>query len=193
MRMKISRWDSGAVALAAFAAGILFFDVYPSTSSEARIMMSTNVVRASSSFQSLISSVCWLTGICFALHALYNFFFAMCIPCDEEVRQRRMRRGTRSLFIGVACFSFPFVQSALAPWYYDNGYYDPSVRTSISGASLFFWYFAAGFFFAADSTLRASQKLAGTPEAAALKSKSAKYFLFGFVAIAIPAVLSLWS
>jgi hypothetical protein len=196
--MKVSKADSGAVVLAVFFATIFFFDAWPCAPASGMRVMSQNIVQASSSFQSLISTICWLVGFGFAVSGCVKIVRSLGLPVDDPRHAPAWRRGILHLFLGLGSISFPFVQQAFAPPYIPYGYGYNSARiiaqhdSDVKLMSILCWYFCLAFFLNGDLSLREALRLKDDPPAAArLKTKAAIYFLIGFALLAAPALYSL--
>ena len=183
---------------AAVVAAIFVFDVVFSPACEAR-RMSQKIIQASGSFQSLISTVCWLVGAGFALNGLIKIFRASRRLPEDPLHKSLWRRGILYLFLGIGCISFPFVQAAAVtpPAYiFNGGYMSPRIveehGASLKAFSVLCWYFCLAFLLNADVNFRAALRLKGDPAAARLRVKTAIYALMGFAFLAAPAICSFY-
>ena len=200
-RRKNHRHHRRAYLLAAIVAAIFVFDVGLCTPGSSMMYrpMSQNIVQASSGFQSLISTICWLVGMGFILNSCVKIFRACRRPPDDPLHKSLWRRGILYLFLGIGCMSFPFVQAAAVspPAYiFNGGYMSPRIveehGASLKLVSILCWYSCLAFFLNADITFREAQRLKDDPAAvSSLKTKTALYALIGFVLMAAPAVYAL--
>ena len=179
------------IVVAACVCGLYF-----NTPCFAMRMMSQNIVQASSGFQSLISTVCWLVGVGFFINGAIKVFRALRIPVTDPRHTPLWRRGILYLFLGMASFSFPFVQSVMqgsisvAPYGY--GYTSPRIiqahDDTLKIISILCWFFCLTLFLNADISLREALRLKDDPAAAAHKANAAIFFAGGFLLLVAPAV-----
>jgi hypothetical protein len=182
-----------------------FFTFIPSTTHAQGIVYcgrSANVIQASGSFQSLISTVCWLVGFCFFVNGAIKVFRACRIPVDDPRHSPLWRRGILYLFLGMGSFSFPFIQSAMqgsisiAP-YYGSGYVSPRIIQAHDDTqkivSILCWFFCLALFLNADLALREALRLKGDPAAENFKRKAALSFVLAFALLAAPALYAFLS
>jgi hypothetical protein len=160
-------------------------------------VMSQNVIQASGSFQSLISTVCWVVGFGFFINGAIKVFRALRIPVNDPRHTPLWRRGILYLFLGMGSLSFPFVQSAMqgsisiAPTY-GYGYTSPRIiqahDDTLKLVSVLCWFFCLAFFLNADLSLREALRLKDDPAAAGHKANAAVFFAGGFTLLLAPAI-----
>ena len=191
---KSDRKNFRSLYIAAVAAAI--FVCADSAPVSARMMMSQNVVQASGGFDNLISTICWLVGLCFIVNGCVKIRRAARFPADDPAHKPLWRRGILYLFLGLGCLFFPYVQSAMQGTITGWGYQSP--RTIIEHdlppklISILCWYFSLAFLLNGDLALREALRLKDTPAAAGQKIKMAICFVAGVALLAVPAVYSLW-
>ncbi|MEZ0226453.1 MAG: hypothetical protein ACAH83_17995 [Alphaproteobacteria bacterium] len=162
---------------------------------EARRMMSQNVIQASSGFQSLISTLCWLVGFGFTISGCFKFFQMFRRGGGDPTFHRLKEKALFRLFVGFGFLAFPFIQSAYyVPTYY-GGYYggrqftenaETSAQQFLQLFAVACWYFGIMSFFFGNLALGRALKNKDDPASAALKEQAAVCLLFGFLITAIP-------
>lgn len=163
--------------------------------------MSNNIIVASSGFQSLISTLCWLLGIGFAISGCVKLYKAWRRGSDAPNFRTLKERAMFRLLLGFGFIAYPFVQQAYSPSYNYGGYYGnryygspyygyvytpagPEEYMKLLAAVC--WYFAVMAFLFSNLALAKAQQLKDDPAALALKDKAAICLLAGFTMTAIP-------
>ncbi|TAL39524.1 MAG: hypothetical protein EPN97_02365 [Alphaproteobacteria bacterium] len=163
--------------------------------------MSENVIVASSGFSNLISTLCWLIGIGFAISGCVRLYKAWRRGRDAPDFRRLKEKAMFRLFVGLGFFAYPFVQQAYTPSYTYGGYYGnryygspsygyvytpPGPEDHMRLLAAVCWYFAMMAFLFSNLALAKAQQLKDDPAAAALKDKAAFCLLTGFTLTVLP-------
>lgn len=197
-RRKYHRYHLRRFRFAAFVAAIFVFADSTQGAAATFQRMSANVVQASGSFTSLISTVLWFFGACFVINGAFKLYRAVKRPPDDPVKRANWRQGILYVFLSLGCLSFPFFQDTAveSPAYVFSGYMSPRIveehGASLKAFSVLCWYFCLAFLLNADVNFRAALRLKGDPAAARLRVKTAIYALMGFAFLAAPAICSFY-
>lgn len=153
--------------------------------------MSTGDIHASSGFQNLIATVCWLIGIGFTIRGCVRLRQAMKFSYGTPEFDRLCKRAGIYIFLGFCCMTFPFLQQAMQPHgLYRYGYpVEPTtaeVRDNLMLLVAVCWYIGGLAFYFGSLALTKAQQLKNDPAGAALKDKAAACLLIGFLLTAAP-------
>ncbi|TAL39522.1 MAG: hypothetical protein EPN97_02355 [Alphaproteobacteria bacterium] len=157
--------------------------------------MRHSVIQASSGFQALVATVCWILGAGILLSGSFKVFGAWRRRKRDPAPVPRGEKALLYLLLGVGLMAYPFVYENFRQSYgYYEAYYHPYYgytqekpnTANFRTFAFYSLYFGTIAFLFGSFALKKAQRLKDDPAAPALKDKAAFRFTAGFIMTALP-------